>query len=846
MNIYETIREYIKSGFCALPAYASKKCPPFSWKKYQNELPTEEDIKKWETAYKDVDAIAIICGKVSDGLEVLDFDFEAISFDAFRAEAEKRLKEKGIEGLLSCFTIETTQNGGKHLFYRVNGASVAKNDKLCTITKEELLKHPFERSQVAKKAAEAGNACTIETRGEGGLIIAAPSKGYTITQGKLNKYLTTIESKTAELLKAAARACGTVAQKSQIENPKKESNYQFETVQSSSFSSVDWLKNNPDFTINLLEKHGWQVVGNTREKNKVLFARPGIEDCWSSANYNKEEGYFYNYSTSAPLPSNVSISPCELLAALEFNGDTKAASNFILKNYGNKSDGLKQVTFKTANQVAEVPPDFNDFKEVEEDKTPAFPFNVSMDFKCGFLYEYVNKCKNATLSEEIEPLAFFGGFGALAHIVSNKIKWAQTFSNVYLITQAPSGTGKNIPITRNNRIFNYYDPESYTGKVESAQTLQALLVKNNQLCINQDEFGTYLKNANKGGGGFTSKIIELCTDIWNKSGEQVKTSSSLANRKRNNGAGVNALYVPYLSITAFSQPSQMVDFFTLENAKSGMTARYFTPIISQRMKRNAEATFNLDLTEKEKSIVDSWKAFLGNSPARVCCFTASASEKVEDKETDFKEFNQYEDKSAPKMEGVFEVPVLKEVKELYQVDLEKWDDLAYSLESKNPFLSSFYRRAGEYIKKIALIFAADKYGANRLTLCVDQDIYFKSLTLLEYFKDCLIYSIQVNAIEDAEQSAEAGKIKRDIERFKKKCVEAQNALPAREDGGFLVSASLVCIAFKDPKRRDNLLSTLTEGGVIAKNTELVKTGAKGRPFKYYVVYKERLERFLNN
>ena len=74
-TIFDFALEYYQRGWSIIPIIAGTKIPPkgFRWKKYQTTRPTEEDLINWfgKGKYR---AMAVICGEVSGGLTIIDFD----------------------------------------------------------------------------------------------------------------------------------------------------------------------------------------------------------------------------------------------------------------------------------------------------------------------------------------------------------------------------------------------------------------------------------------------------------------------------------------------------------------------------------------------------------------------------------------------------------------------------------------------------------------------------------------------------------------------------------------------------------------------------------------------------
>ncbi len=179
-----TISSYIKALILnallsIIPANVRTKNPTLSeWKCYQaKRMPVDIAAKhKWP-------GVAIICGAVSGHLEILDFDFMAVWFDPWAAlvEAEKL-------GLIAKLTRQKTQSGGKHIVFRCPGVDIPGNTKLASDKIE--VDGPGDHEFMGKihRAHNDGDRwfiypCYIETRGEGGYFLAAPTAGYSLENG---------------------------------------------------------------------------------------------------------------------------------------------------------------------------------------------------------------------------------------------------------------------------------------------------------------------------------------------------------------------------------------------------------------------------------------------------------------------------------------------------------------------------------------------------------------------------------------------------------------------------------------------------------------------------------------
>ncbi len=158
-------REYVAAGLSVVPILTNgTKRPALAWKEYQQRRPTDAELVHWWGPGSDGYGVAIIGGKVSGGLEVLDVD------DAGVWSAWSALVEQHHPGLLDRLPQVLTPSGGMHVYYRT--PEPAGNLKL---------------------ALAANGVTLIETRGEGGYVLApgcppachAAGKSYVLVNASL-------------------------------------------------------------------------------------------------------------------------------------------------------------------------------------------------------------------------------------------------------------------------------------------------------------------------------------------------------------------------------------------------------------------------------------------------------------------------------------------------------------------------------------------------------------------------------------------------------------------------------------------------------------------------------------
>ena len=169
----ETANTYFGFGLSVIPVGSDKRprlsdsdTKGYKWKKHSDELLKPNG--QFDKAY----GIAIVCGKVSGGLEIIDIDSKC---EIVKGDLIKRYKQQVStydQNLLKKLVVEQSPSGGYHFIYRtkIPGA----NTKLASrhATAEELKADPQQKIY-----------CLLETRGTGGYFAAYPTPGYKLVQG---------------------------------------------------------------------------------------------------------------------------------------------------------------------------------------------------------------------------------------------------------------------------------------------------------------------------------------------------------------------------------------------------------------------------------------------------------------------------------------------------------------------------------------------------------------------------------------------------------------------------------------------------------------------------------------
>ena len=335
MSHLAAAKKYLNAGLCVLPALTDQKRPKLPrWDEFQKRLPTESELCDW---FSNGAATCLVTGEVSGNLESIDFDFKAELFQVWC-----QLVEAESPGLLDRLVIERSQSGGKHVVYRCESI-IPGNLKLAQRNIVAPSKDPIEVS--GKKVTPRWNRTTdryeatialIETRGEGGLFLCAPGRGYVLESGCLEAVPRITQSE-REILIDSARAL----------------NEALPPVGNTSTSHTQRERPGDDYNEHgdfreLLRQHGWSHVGGGENE---YWRRPGKELGQSATIRGK---VFYCFSSNAaPFEADKSYSPFAVYAWLEHGGDFKAAATALRdQKFGNSLDSVYEIGYAEKTEIA--------------------------------------------------------------------------------------------------------------------------------------------------------------------------------------------------------------------------------------------------------------------------------------------------------------------------------------------------------------------------------------------------------------------------------------------------------------------------------------------------------------
>lgn len=282
------------------------KTPYAGWKKHQTEIIDQQTL--WEQMEKfDTSAVAIICGKVSGNLEVIDIDVKyEPGIDAILFQALERLYPDIFEKL----RIHKTPSGGYHLLYRIDGRIPEGNMKLAgrLATEEELAIKPKEKHKNF-----------LETRGEGGYIVAPPSLNYSVHRF-IDIPVISWEERCSiiELCKSFNQIIKVV--KERITSVTKTDMYD-----ENPFDHY----NNSNAGQDTLIDNGWELFKDTN--THTYYTRPG-KSKGISATFTKSHRLFYFFTSSSEFDERTWYTPSSVLAKLLYNDDKKKLYAYLVGN----------------------------------------------------------------------------------------------------------------------------------------------------------------------------------------------------------------------------------------------------------------------------------------------------------------------------------------------------------------------------------------------------------------------------------------------------------------------------------------------------------------------------------
>ena len=559
-TLLDVAKDYYESGLNVLPASKSQKRPLCKWREFTTSRPDFDRVFGDSAAF---DALAVVCGQTSGGLEVIDFDQKGALFQAF--------KDKVGDALDGC-VVESTQSGGFHIAYKT--PAPGRNVKL----------------------ANTSAGCAIETRGEGGICIISPTNGYDLRSGSWVD-LPTISKGKREFLIESAKSLDQI--KSEEERASTVSRLSSPTLARGDDreSVADYLRTSDDWRRALL-RAGWTLI--REDAKNEYWSRPDQPVAGKTGGcYSKEEGYFHVFSSNAaPLDVDKTYSPLQLIAALEYHGDLSAAS----RAYSRRVDGATNRIIEVVSEddlIDQLDADQSEDNKKEVNPLPPFPQEL---LSCGGLIGALQDLRNKYAIRSQPEGAFLGALADMSFLAGRSfmLNYSGTLvtPNIYALFLAPSGMGKEAVRRVGAEVVRIYRPnESIPESFASVQALQNMLCRLRKIYWLHDEFGRDLAvmNGEKTNSNVSSVITESLKVFSNANNRSYLPRVVAQDAKESNN--VTGIDRPSLTIFATGNPKEFFDATSETLLRNGYIAR-FTVIHGRAYSEKKETSYDDALKER--------------------------------------------------------------------------------------------------------------------------------------------------------------------------------------------------------------------------------------------------------
>ncbi|MCY2928192.1 MAG: bifunctional DNA primase/polymerase [Planctomycetota bacterium] len=518
-DILNAALAYLDAGLCVLPARVDQKRPAVpTWKQYQRRLPTPVELHAW---FANGHALCILTGTVSGNNEMIDFDAGGALFDRWaeivRAEAP---------GLLERLVIERTQRGGYHVDYRC-AEPVCGNMKLAQ-----------------RLGADGRPETLIETRGEGGLFLCAPSPGYRLLQGAFTDLPVLSADERDTLLSAAWTLNEAVPAPEPVPSG-----------QSSLTRPGDDFAERGDVRA-VLVKAGWTLA---KSGENEYWRRPGKASGWSAT--LKDRVLYVFSSNAAPFEPGKAYGPFGVYTLLEHNGDYSASAG-ALRALGYGQDAPLGVDI--SGIVAQATPQADPPTAIDD------PGPVPMELLRipGFVSEVMDFCLQ-TAPYPSQVMAFCGAVAAQSFLAARKVRDpGDNRTNLYLLGLGYSSAGKDWPRRINTRLLHDIGLGHCAGdKFASGEGLQDALFLNPAMLFQTDEIDTMLQSISKSRDARYENLMGTLLTMYTSS------ASVYPMRRKASKENPGAIDQPSLTVFGTAVPTHYYEALSSRMLTNGFFAR---------------------------------------------------------------------------------------------------------------------------------------------------------------------------------------------------------------------------------------------------------------------------------
>jgi replicative DNA helicase len=266
--------------------------------------------------------LGVITGAVNGNLEVIDVDTKYDIKGGIWEDLKKGMEDT-LPHLLEQFLIVQTVSGGYHIYYRCETIAGNQVFAIREATPEEKLEKAKEKIKPL-----------IETRGEGGYVVAPPTPNYKSIQGSYSS----IPDITTEERDTLFSICKSLTQYVKPQPTATLSTYSTTISNSEDSPFIAYNQEGASVVIPLLVSHDWTEVERNGDRIKVK--RPGESTAHSSGDFHIGKNLLKVFSSSTDFEPEKGYSPSSVFCILECSGDWKLAYRKLLEQgYGKPIKG---------------------------------------------------------------------------------------------------------------------------------------------------------------------------------------------------------------------------------------------------------------------------------------------------------------------------------------------------------------------------------------------------------------------------------------------------------------------------------------------------------------------------
>ena len=564
-----------RAGFSVVPTHPTSKRPPSFWKTFQTRLPTLDEVEGWFGDRRRT-GLGYICGAVSGGLEVIDFDTRE-AWDDWRQLMIGHGHEELFERVVDGYSERTPK--GMHLFYRCAAAETEGNQKL---------------------ARGADGTVRVETRANGGFIVVAPTHGDVNPAGPYQLFeggpatIAMVTDEEREIMLSLARSVDQSPEIAAAVAAEREALRHQSWGNDDDRPGVDFRRRAT--WAEILEPHGWTRVFTTQD-GVTHWRRPGKTRDTSATTGVHGSDYFYVFTTSTVFESERAYNKFSAYAILEHGGDfSRAARGLKAQGYGGgtPTEALPAVDLSAFAQKTESSGDDDDF--------PKHLLDVP-----GMVGEFARYLIET--AHYPQPLLALGSaIAATGTALGRRVQSESGLrTNVYIAALCESGGGKEWLRKGVRRVFDAADCGRMTAVdgVTSGSAINGLLEEQPTSLLMLDELGHVLRRVRDGGDPLG--IVPALLSLYGVADGIYYGTTRAADRRSGKRGTDYLVHQPCLSVFGTTVPRRFWEAIDGGDLEDGFVNRFL--VFSSRTARPQYQSIHVDEKRPPHALVERVRAW---------------------------------------------------------------------------------------------------------------------------------------------------------------------------------------------------------------------------------------------